>query len=83
MVCLQVPKAAYSFPSGSTLSKYTVADKKMEEMVKGGSQFAVSANGEKLLFKVRTRLEGSCYFQTARCNRRCGTNDYTTGTEQA
>lgn len=45
------PKGNVLILSGSTLSKYTVADKKLEEMVKGGSQFAVSANGEKLLFK--------------------------------
>ena len=37
--------------SGSTISKYIVEDKKLEEIVKGGSQFSVSANGEKLLFK--------------------------------
>jgi len=48
---LQGPKGSVFIQSGPTLSKYIVADKKMEEMVKGGSQFAVSANGEKLLFK--------------------------------
>ena len=46
------PKGSVFIASGPTLSKYTVADKKLEEMVKGGSQFAVSANGEKLLFKA-------------------------------
>ncbi|MEO7310565.1 MAG: PDZ domain-containing protein [Chitinophagaceae bacterium] len=45
------PKGSVFIGSGSTLSKYVVADKKLEEMVKGGSQFSVSANGEKLLFK--------------------------------
>ena len=45
------PKGSVLIISGPTLSKYTVADKKLEEMVKGGSQYAVSANGEKLLFK--------------------------------
>ena len=37
--------------SGGTISKYTVAEKKLDELLRGGSQFAVSANGEKLLFK--------------------------------
>ncbi|MEP7144215.1 MAG: PDZ domain-containing protein, partial [Ferruginibacter sp.] len=45
------PKGSVLILSGSTLSKYTVADKKLEEMVKGGSNYAVSANGEKLLLK--------------------------------
>lgn len=45
------PKGNVLIVSGPTISKYTVADKKLEEMVKGGSQFAVSANGEKLLFR--------------------------------
>jgi len=45
------PKGTVLVIAGSTLSKYIVADKKMEELVKGGSQFAVSANAEKLLFK--------------------------------
>ena len=46
------PKGNVLIVSGSTISKYIVADKKLEEIVKGGSQFAVSANGEKLLFKA-------------------------------
>ncbi|GEO12029.1 S41 family peptidase [Segetibacter aerophilus] len=46
------PKGSVFIASGPTLSLYTVAAKKMEEMVKGGSQYAVSANGEKLLFKA-------------------------------
>ncbi|ANE50784.1 S41 family peptidase [Flavisolibacter tropicus] len=46
------PKGSLLVVSGPTLNKYTVADKKLEELVKGGSQFAVSANGEKLLFKA-------------------------------
>ncbi|HSC53154.1 MAG TPA: PDZ domain-containing protein [Phnomibacter sp.] len=37
--------------SGGTLSKYSVADKKQEDIVKNGSWFAVSANGEKLLYR--------------------------------
>jgi tricorn protease len=45
------PKGAVFILSGATISKYTVADKKLDEMVKGGSQYIVSANGEKLLFK--------------------------------
>ncbi|MEO6254836.1 MAG: PDZ domain-containing protein [Ferruginibacter sp.] len=45
------PKGTVLVISGSTLSKYIIADKKMEELVKGGSQFAVSANAEKLLFR--------------------------------
>ncbi|MEP7111374.1 MAG: PDZ domain-containing protein [Ferruginibacter sp.] len=44
-------KGSVLISSGPTLSKYTVEDKKLEEMVKGGSQYVVSANGEKLLFK--------------------------------
>ena len=47
---LQGPKGNVLILSGGTLSKYSVADKKMEELVKGGSNFAVSSNGEKLLF---------------------------------
>ncbi|HZG24681.1 MAG TPA: PDZ domain-containing protein, partial [Chitinophagaceae bacterium] len=46
------PKGNVLIISGPNLSKYTVADKKLEEFVKGGSQYAVSANGEKLLFKA-------------------------------
>ena len=45
------PKGSVLIISGPSLSKYTVVDKKSEDIVKGGSQFAVSANGEKLLFK--------------------------------
>lgn len=45
------PKGTVLITSGPTLSKYNVSEKKMDEMVKGGSQFSVSANGEKLLFK--------------------------------
>ena len=45
------PKGTVMIISGSTISKYIVEDKKLEEIVKGGSQFSVSANGEKLLFK--------------------------------
>jgi tricorn protease len=45
------PKGSVLIVSGPTISLYTVTAKKMEEMVKGGSQYAVSANGEKLLFK--------------------------------
>lgn len=44
------PKGSVLIISGPTLSKYTINDKKLEELVKGGSQFAVSANGENLLF---------------------------------
>lgn len=44
------PKGTFFISSGGALSKYTVADKKLEPMVTG-SQFAVSANGEKLLFR--------------------------------
>ena len=46
------PKGSVLIASGPTLSKYTVADKKLDELMKGGSQWAVSANGEKLLFKA-------------------------------
>lgn len=46
------PKGTMFLISGSTISKYTVAEKKLDEMVRGGSQYAVSANGEKLLFKA-------------------------------
>jgi tricorn protease len=45
------PKGSVLIVSGATISKYTVADKKMEELVKGGSQFTTTANAEKLLFK--------------------------------
>jgi tricorn protease len=45
------PKGNVLLLSGPTISKYTVAEKKLEELVKGGAQYAVSANGEKLLFK--------------------------------
>jgi tricorn protease len=45
------PKGTVFISSRSALSKYIVADKKLEEFVKGGSQFTISANGEKLLFK--------------------------------
>ena len=45
------PKGSVLIISGPSISKYIVADKKSEDIVKGGSQFAVSANGEKLLFK--------------------------------
>ncbi|HZH36585.1 MAG TPA: PDZ domain-containing protein, partial [Flavisolibacter sp.] len=45
------PKGSVLIASGPTLSKYTVSEKKLEELVKGGAQWAVSANGEKLLFK--------------------------------
>jgi len=45
------PKGTVLLVSGPSLNKYSVADKKLEELVKGGSQFAVSANGEKLLFR--------------------------------
>ncbi|MEO6233433.1 MAG: PDZ domain-containing protein [Ferruginibacter sp.] len=46
------PKGNVLITSGPTLSKYSVADKKLEEIIKGGSRFAVSDNGEKLLFKA-------------------------------
>lgn len=45
------PKGTVFIQSGPTLSKYIVADKKMEDIVKGGFQYVVSRNGEKLLFK--------------------------------
>ena len=45
------PKGSVLIVSGSSISKYTVAEKKNDKLVDGGSQFAVSANGEKLLFK--------------------------------
>lgn len=45
------PKGSVLIAAGPSLSKFTVADKKGEELVKGGSEWAVSANGEKLLFK--------------------------------
>ncbi|RYZ17315.1 MAG: hypothetical protein EOP49_50775, partial [Sphingobacteriales bacterium] len=45
------PKGSVLIVSGPAISLYTVAAKKLEELVKGGSQFAVSANGEKLLFR--------------------------------
>lgn len=45
------PKGNVLITAGPSISKYAVADKKLEELVKGGSQWAVSANGEKLLFK--------------------------------
>jgi tricorn protease len=48
---LRGPKGTVLIISGPAISKYTVAEKKMEELVRGGNQFAVSANGEKLLFK--------------------------------
>ncbi len=45
------PKGTVFIQSGPTLSKYILADKKMEDIVKGGFQYVVSRNGEKLLFK--------------------------------
>jgi tricorn protease len=48
------PKGSVLIISGPTLTKYTVTDMKLDQMVTGGSQFAVSANGEKLLFKSGT-----------------------------
>jgi tricorn protease len=45
------PKGSVLITAGPSVSKYTVADRKLEELAKGGSQWAVSANGEKLLFK--------------------------------
>jgi tricorn protease len=44
-------KGSLFIVSGSTISKYTLEGKKMEEFVKGASQPFVSANGEKLLFR--------------------------------
>jgi tricorn protease len=44
------PKGTVFVVAAGALSKYTVADKKMEQMVTG-SQFKVSANGEKLLLR--------------------------------
>lgn len=37
--------------SGPGISKYSVAERKMDPIVNGGSQYTVSANGEKLLFR--------------------------------
>ena len=48
---LSGPKGSVLVIEGFKLSKYVIADKKMDELVKGGSQYAVSANAEKLLFK--------------------------------
>ncbi len=45
------PKGSVLIVAGDKLSKYTIADKKMEALVEHGNQYAVSANGEKLLFK--------------------------------
>jgi tricorn protease len=45
------PKGNVLIISGQNISKYAIADKKLEELVKGGMQFAVSANGEKILFR--------------------------------
>jgi len=45
------PKGSVLIISGQTLSKYIVTDKKLDEMVKAGNQYRVSANGEKLLFR--------------------------------
>lgn len=45
------PKGTLLISTGKSLSKYTIADKKLDELVKSGSQYTVSANGEKLLFK--------------------------------
>jgi len=45
------PKGNVLIISGPGVSKYSVADKKLEELAKG-ARFAVSANGEKLLFKA-------------------------------
>ncbi|MVM29030.1 protease [Spirosoma sp. HMF4905] len=48
------PKGTLLISTGKSLSKYTVADKKLDDLVKAGSDYAVSANGEKLLFKAGT-----------------------------
>lgn len=45
------PKGTVLILSGGTISKYVVADKKLEQLISGGGQFSVSANGEKLLFR--------------------------------
>lgn len=45
------PKGTVLVVEGRKISKYNVADKKMEDIVNGGSGFAVSADREKLLFK--------------------------------
>ncbi len=45
------PKGTVLISAGGKLSKYNVADKKMEELVSSGSQYAVSGDREKLLFK--------------------------------
>ncbi|MGV3527917.1 MAG: S41 family peptidase [Flavisolibacter sp.] len=45
------PKGSVLIVAGPAISKYDVAAKKMEQLVMGGSQYAVSSNGEKLLFR--------------------------------
>ncbi|HWB24864.1 MAG TPA: PDZ domain-containing protein [Chitinophagaceae bacterium] len=45
------PKGSVLITAGKKISKYTVADKKMDDLVTNGGQFAVSADREKLLFK--------------------------------
>ena len=45
------PKGTVLIVSGPTIHKYSVAEKKLDELVKDGFQYVVSANGEKLLFR--------------------------------
>ncbi|HLX92055.1 MAG TPA: PDZ domain-containing protein, partial [Puia sp.] len=62
IIAMPIPVAEYGGmlpgPKGTVLiiedhkiSRYNVSDKKLEEIVNGGSRFAVSADREKLLFK--------------------------------
>lgn len=45
------PKGTLFISSSNTISKFTLESKKMDEFVKAASQYSISANGEKLLFK--------------------------------
>lgn len=47
---IQGPKGTVFIASGPALSKFSVEGKKLDDFVKGGNDFVVSANGEKLLF---------------------------------
>lgn len=45
------PKGSVLIIAGPALSKYTIADKKTDQMVMGGFAYSVTPNGEKLLFR--------------------------------
>ena len=49
------PKGSVLIVSASSISKYVVGEKKLEQIASGGSNFSVSSNGEKLLLKTDSK----------------------------